>query len=1016
MIFDIIFILYMVLPPVVAVFFALRILNKTHYKMGFSIYHILLSVLLISIGVSGKVFIVKEFDEPLIKYTFLFTLLLGSGLLYPAIRGFIKIFKVKPGILTKFLVFLPLIISGALLMGYYKRSFSLSITIIIEGISLFFITLPFILSFYVEDKYIERRNYFNLILCFFYFVPLFLRDLPFIYILPFSLLTVFVIFRFPVERCLTLKLKEGLLFTHRYFSERKLRIFKSLFVLVLIFSLSGILGNFYISKIVHSVRERDIKNSQEILDSYKGQFLSKMETLINDLKYRLWSSESPDINELKRVYGNGMEIVNSVMFYKKDGSLLLYFPSLDIKSNRVSKEVIERVRKGEFVYSKPAKNIYDSYSMIIYAPYFEKKEVFGDERFSGILSVSIDFKGLIDDFVKKGYIDIETTLVIYGDDGKVYWSLDKSLVSESLYEFKKSRDFLSLESPIYKEMKLNLGVYKSKEAVLKDTDLFVKTIVLFVIILTLGNLLLGFTFINEERKYSEEMERELEDRFKDIVQYRNSLFILNQKLEKIIKVISNINPRKGIFEILRNLINLSKNTLKDIDAGILFMKKGDLFKPVFSFGINYKYIKNISFPPDALYLLDLKEFETFRGDIVDFLLTLGIEDGALDSSSRIVLKEFCNSLIFKGVFEGEIVCLCILLSRSKAFLDNENLKLSNFLSKLIQYFIELNRYFEITKTNEIRERILIKVLSLFSLDKSIFDILRESYEIVNEAFGGLLVSLGYGIPKEDMIDVTVVYEGEIQMYSLPKDVGIMGRSFRKGSVEIEPDVSKDPDYYKIRDDVKSEVFIPIFTKNEITGVLELAFNRKKVVSDKDRVFFEEIGRTLNLILNNINLFNKLKEAYLETIFALTKTIELKDPYTGGHSERVAFISLLIADKINLSRDRKEKLVYAALLHDIGKIAVKGTILNKSGKLSDGEYEEVKKHTILGAAVLKGISYLKGVDDIVRHHHERFDGKGYPEGLKDGDIPLLSRIIAIADAFDAMISDRPTEKPLVLNMQ
>ncbi len=155
---------------------------------------------------------------------------------------------------------------------------------------------------------------------------------------------------------------------------------------------------------------------------------------------------------------------------------------------------------------------------------------------------------------------------------------------------------------------------------------------------------------------------------------------------------------------------------------------------------------------------------------------------------------------------------------------------------------------------------------------------------------------------------------------------------------------------------------------------------------------------------------RIRSMYMNYVKGLAKALEAKDPYTRGHSERVAKYSLIIADRLGLSSDLKEKLEFASLLHDIGKIGVKDSILNKPGKLTREEYEYVKKHPVTGVEIVSQVTDDRDILDAIKHHHERWDGKGYPDGLKGVDIPLLARIISVSDTFDAMTSKRAYREP------
>ncbi len=156
---------------------------------------------------------------------------------------------------------------------------------------------------------------------------------------------------------------------------------------------------------------------------------------------------------------------------------------------------------------------------------------------------------------------------------------------------------------------------------------------------------------------------------------------------------------------------------------------------------------------------------------------------------------------------------------------------------------------------------------------------------------------------------------------------------------------------------------------------------------------------------------EIQRAYLETIRMLAAAVEARDPYTGGHLERVTHYSLVIARTLGWGNERLSETEMGAILHDIGKIGIPDAILRKDGPLSPDEWAHMRTHTEIGTQILRGISFLEPVIPYVRHHHERFDGKGYPDGLAGEDIPIGGRLIAVADSFDAMTSTRPYRKAL-----
>jgi putative nucleotidyltransferase with HDIG domain len=168
---------------------------------------------------------------------------------------------------------------------------------------------------------------------------------------------------------------------------------------------------------------------------------------------------------------------------------------------------------------------------------------------------------------------------------------------------------------------------------------------------------------------------------------------------------------------------------------------------------------------------------------------------------------------------------------------------------------------------------------------------------------------------------------------------------------------------------------------------------------------------LLLARRSFELYTRMRKIYLDTIRTLAATIDAKDPYTHGHSERVSRMAIQLAKRLGFAESEIEYLEYAAILHDIGKIGIEDRILGKKDKLTDAEYEKVKEHPVIGANILESIEFLKRSSQTVLHHHERFDGRGYPYGLKGEEIPKPARLLAIIDAYDAMNSDRPYRKKL-----
>lgn len=256
---------------------------------------------------------------------------------------------------------------------------------------------------------------------------------------------------------------------------------------------------------------------------------------------------------------------------------------------------------------------------------------------------------------------------------------------------------------------------------------------------------------------------------------------------------------------------------------------------------------------------------------------------------------------------------------------------------------------------------------------------------------------------------------EIEKLRIPVGQGIVGAVAASGRAETINDVASDPRWRgdaSDQFDTRAILAVPLTARGRVIGVLQLLNPYGKAAfSAEDARRMQLFAGPLAHALDNARLYAAQQRLFVETVTALAEAVEKRDPYTGGHLHRVVAYSLLLGRELGLASDALERLALGATLHDIGKIGVPDEVLLKPSKLDDAEAAAMRRHPVDGAEIVSRIESLHEILPIVRSHHERIDGKGYPDGLSGDEIPLAARIVAVADTFDAMTTSRPYREAL-----
>ncbi|MCX7995437.1 MAG: HD domain-containing protein [candidate division WOR-3 bacterium] len=293
------------------------------------------------------------------------------------------------------------------------------------------------------------------------------------------------------------------------------------------------------------------------------------------------------------------------------------------------------------------------------------------------------------------------------------------------------------------------------------------------------------------------------------------------------------------------------------------------------------------------------------------------------------------------------------------------------------------------------------------------ELLATAVQLIDSALGNLITTILLPDENEEKLVIRAISPGakiKSGFETVPFFRGIVGAAMQTKKLVYVPDVEKDERYVPAIEGIKSEVAIPLVSGTKLLGVIDFQSKVKDRFDLMTLDLLDDIAHRIAVFLENAILYEKIEKSYSETIRALVLAMEVKDSYTRGHSERVTELAIKLADRIGLTDGKKKLLYWAGLLHDIGKIGISESILNKPGTLDEFEFSEIKRHPVEGARMLEQIEGLKEVVPIIKHHHENYDGTGYPEGLKGEEIPLESRVLAVCDVYDAMTTVRSYRKP------
>ena len=392
-------------------------------------------------------------------------------------------------------------------------------------------------------------------------------------------------------------------------------------------------------------------------------------------------------------------------------------------------------------------------------------------------------------------------------------------------------------------------------------------------------------------------------------------------------------------------------------------------------------------PNDPYFYKKFIDYFNIDKVLIAPLIAGGETIGAIYAANSRSGRDFSedDKVIFDSI--GEVVALTImnykLLEKNRGqliLLDNIR-KITNSITSILDYDVLL-------------PTILQRIKQLFEADAiSIMEFKDGSKKLYIKSS----IGLSYEYIKSQIIDTLKV---DTREFGKPFIVD----NLRERAFGIKELVEKE--------NLFSTLVVPLRLYDDFVGVLNIYSKKENyrfVPEDIEKALV--ISTSLAIAIKNANMFREIEETVIDVVSTISKIVEAKDKYTEKHSESVAEIAVKIGRRLSMRKNELNNLYIAGLLHDIGKISIPDRILQKPSKLNDSEMKIIKSHPVVGAEIISHIRKLEAAKEAILYHHERFDGKGYPEGRKGKDTPLIARILSVADSFEAMTSDRPYHKGL-----
>jgi putative nucleotidyltransferase with HDIG domain len=490
------------------------------------------------------------------------------------------------------------------------------------------------------------------------------------------------------------------------------------------------------------------------------------------------------------------------------------------------------------------------------------------------------------------------------------------------------------------------------------------------------------------------------------------------KINEVTQALSSIRAEDEIFRLIANA--LYELVGFDFCALLLYENEERSWMGIKTqYRLPQKYFKEIKDKLLSIFT-DLSDIKISQEH-----LSIDIEKIGQLSDKLVLLrgKRFESFLTLPLVVRGNVIGILNICSIHERAFNQDNLRILSTLTNTVAISLENTRLYRGMKRKVSELSTLFEVGKTISSTLDLEKVLTLILEVATRLMEASICSLRL-IGEEKEIVLSASYGLTTEYFDTKKSTITKRKSIAEQALQdrtpvIITDVPNDKEYehpkYVTKEKVTSLLCVPLVAKEESIGVLTVYSTRRQRYTQDQVNLLSAIADQAAIAVSNAKLHEEIHHSFLRTVKALAAAVDAKDPYTKGHSEAVVKYTLDIAKELGLPKEDIESLEIAALLHDIGKIGIKEDVLLKPGKLDEEEWRVIKEHPSISAKILGPVEFPEVIMLAVRLHHEQMDGRGYPDGLSKDQIPLHASIIKVADAFDAMISDRPYRKALPLEV-